>query len=91
MYLPRKNIIAECSFFLRTLSLSSTDIICIVRPIPGETPAHPKSYRVQVAVKDGIRNFSPLHFPTILQRDDASRDLFLLKCKYDSEHELFSS
>ncbi|KAG9072333.1 hypothetical protein KI688_000103 [Linnemannia hyalina] len=35
--------------------------------------------RQNLAVKDGIRNFSPLHFPTVLQRDDASRDLFLLK------------
>ncbi|KAF9157131.1 hypothetical protein BG015_000024 [Linnemannia schmuckeri] len=66
-------------FDLSSVGSRQNHIICIVRPIPGETPAHPKSYRVQVAVKEGIRNFSPLHFPTILQRDDASRDLFLLK------------
>ncbi|KAF9438138.1 GTPase-activating Rap/Ran-GAP domain-like protein 3 [Entomortierella beljakovae] len=38
-----------------------------------------RSYRVTIAVKDGIRNFSPIDFPSILYRDDASRDLFLLK------------
>lgn len=92
MYSPPTILLTECPVLLvLSLSVSFIDIICIVRPIPGETPAHPKSYRVQVAVKEGIRNFSPLHFPTILQRDDASRDLFLLKCKCDNEHELSSS
>ncbi|KAF9911264.1 hypothetical protein EC991_004161 [Linnemannia zychae] len=66
-------------FDLSSIGSRQNHIICIVRPIPQETPSHPKSYRVSVAVKDGIRNFSPLHFPTVLQRDDASRDLFLLK------------
>lgn len=56
------------------------DIICIVRPIPSATNSGAVAYRVAIAVKNGIRNFAPLDFPVVLQRDDASRDLLLLKC-----------
>lgn len=58
------------------------DIICIVRPIPSATNSGAVAYRVAIAVKNGIRNFTPLDFPVVLQRDDASRDLLLLKRKY---------
>ncbi|KAG0305356.1 hypothetical protein BGZ98_004263 [Dissophora globulifera] len=54
-------------------------VICIVRPIPSSSSSNCKSYRVTIAVKDGIRNFPPTDFPLLLQRDDAARDLLLLK------------
>ncbi|KAF9289542.1 hypothetical protein BGZ68_009124 [Mortierella alpina] len=50
-----------------------------LRPVPSANGSKPSAYRVAIAVKDGIRNFVPLKFPAVLRRDDASRDLLLLK------------
>ncbi|KAI8357139.1 hypothetical protein B0O80DRAFT_496853 [Mortierella sp. GBAus27b] len=66
-------------FDLSSIGSRQNHIVCIVRPIPSGTSSRPQSYRVAIAVKDGVRNFSPTEFPAVLQRDDASRDLLLLK------------
>ncbi|KAF9356865.1 hypothetical protein BGX34_009716 [Mortierella sp. NVP85] len=66
-------------FDLSSVGSRQNHIICIVRPIPSGSSSKPQSYRVAIAVKDGVRNFSPTDFPAVLQRDDASRDLLLLK------------
>lgn len=71
----------ECRVYLTTLGPFRLDIVCVVRPIPSGSSSKPQSYRVSIAVKDGVCNFSPMDFPAILQRDNASRDLFLLKRK----------
>ncbi|KAI1316081.1 hypothetical protein EDD11_010470 [Mortierella claussenii] len=69
----------EEQFDLCSVGSRQNHIICVVRPIPSGISSKPQSYRVAIAVKDGIRNFSPLDFPAVLQRDDASRDLLLMK------------
>ncbi|GJJ68616.1 hypothetical protein EMPS_00962 [Entomortierella parvispora] len=66
-------------FDLTSVGSRQNHIICVVRPIPGANGSEPTSYRIKIAVKDGIRNFSPLDFPSVLTKDDASRDLLLLK------------
>ncbi|KAF9573451.1 hypothetical protein EC968_008536 [Mortierella alpina] len=57
-----------------------------LRPVPSGNGSKPNAYQVAIAVKDGIRNFVPLKFPAVLRRDDASRDLLLLK-RNDSLYE----
>ncbi|KAF9314715.1 hypothetical protein BG003_003910 [Podila horticola] len=69
----------EEQFDLDSVGSRQNHIICIVRPIPSATNSGAVAYRVAIAVKNGIRNFTPLDFPVVLQRDDASRDLLLLK------------
>ncbi|KAI9239824.1 MAG: hypothetical protein BYD32DRAFT_459397 [Podila humilis] len=69
----------EEQFDLDSVGSRQNHIICIVRPIPSATNSGAVAYRVAIAVKNGIRNFAPLDFPVVLQRDDASRDLLLLK------------
>ncbi|KAG0038638.1 hypothetical protein BGZ82_011369 [Podila clonocystis] len=69
----------EEQFDLDSVGSRQNHIICIVRPIPSATNSGAGAYRVAIAVKNGIRNFTPLDFPVVLQRDDASRDLLLLK------------
>ncbi|KAG0355664.1 hypothetical protein BGZ54_001058 [Gamsiella multidivaricata] len=69
----------EEQFDLSSVGSRQNHIVCIVRPIPSGTSLKPQSYRVAIAVKNGIRNFPPLDFPAVLQRDAASRDLLLLK------------
>ncbi|KAF9360057.1 GTPase-activating Rap/Ran-GAP domain-like protein 3 [Mortierella sp. AD094] len=69
----------DMPFDLCSVGSRQNHIICIVRPISNNYSSTTQSYRVSIAVKDGIRNFSPVDFPAVLQRDDASRDLLLLK------------
>ncbi|KAG9327722.1 hypothetical protein KVV02_006426 [Mortierella alpina] len=69
----------EEHFDLSSVGSRQNHVICIVRPVPSGNSSKPNAYRVAIAVKDGIRNFVPLKFPAVLLRDDASRDLLLLK------------
>ncbi|ORZ28607.1 hypothetical protein BCR41DRAFT_391053 [Lobosporangium transversale] len=69
----------EEQFDLSSVSSRQNHIICIVQPIPNNNSSEAQSYRVSIAVKDDIQDFSPLDFPAVLQRDYASRDLLLLK------------
>ncbi|KAF8899865.1 hypothetical protein BGZ58_006913, partial [Dissophora ornata] len=69
----------EEQFDLGSVGSRQNHIICIVRPIRTSTSSKPQSYRVAIAVKNGIRSFPPQDFPTVLQRDDASRDVLLSK------------
>ncbi|KAG0249447.1 hypothetical protein BG011_009310 [Mortierella polycephala] len=76
-------VFKECDdndeFDLGSVGSRQNHIICVVRPIRSKSGSQVESYRVAIAVKDGIRDFVPLTFPAVLQRDDASRDLLLLK------------
>ncbi|KAG0054223.1 hypothetical protein BGZ83_011744 [Gryganskiella cystojenkinii] len=71
-------------FDLSTVGSRQNHIICVVRPIREGVDGSEQTtaYRIRIAVKDGIRNFGPVNFPTILTKDDASRDLLLLKRKF---------
>ncbi|KAF9158033.1 hypothetical protein DFQ26_008041 [Actinomortierella ambigua] len=59
---------------LSTIRSKQTHIVCIVRPQPEHT-----AYRIAIAAKEGISNFAPFDFPSLLERTRESRDLLLWK------------